>query len=67
MPNQRHSNKKMIGAYVWENDLTTLQKIASDYGVTQASVIKAMIAGLDEMDNEARQALVNAAKKQDHE
>ena len=67
MKNRRPKGKKILSSWMWENDLKTLQKIASDNGVTQASVIKAMIEGLGEMDKEARQALVSAAKKQDHE
>lgn len=63
MANQRHKDKKMAGAYVWENDLKTLQKIASDNGVTQASVIKALIAGLDKMDKKAQQRLAEDARK----
>lgn len=63
MANQRHKEKKMAGAYVWSKDLKTLQKLAKDNGVTQASVIKAMIEGLDKMDKEAQQALVDLAKK----
>ena len=63
MANQRHKDKKMAGAYVWENDLKTLQKIASDNGVTQASVIKALIAGLDKLDKKAQQRLADDARK----
>ena len=65
MANQRHKEKKMAGAYVWEKDLKTLQKIARDNGVTQASVIKALIAGLDDLEKKALNKIIDNAKKQE--
>lgn len=65
MANMRAKGKKMTGAYVWENDLKTLQKIASDNGVTQSDLIRAMIAGLDDMDKKAINKIVESAKKQE--
>ena len=55
----------MAGAYVWEKDLKTLQKIARDNGVTQASVIKALIAGLDDLEKKALNKIIDNAKKQE--
>ena len=65
MPNQRNKDKRMTGAYVWEKDLKTLQKIARDNGVTEASVIRAMIEGLSDLEEKALNKIVDNAKRQE--
>lgn len=64
MANQRKEGKKMAGAYVWENDLDNIKRLAAKNNVSVSDMIKALISDLDDMEEKALKRIVNKAKDQ---
>ena len=64
MANQRKEGKKMAGAYVWENDLDNIKRLAAENNVSVSDMIKELISDLDDMEEKALKRIVNKAKDQ---
>ncbi len=54
----------MAGAYVWENDLDNIKRLAAENNVSVSDMIKALISDLDDMEDKALKRIVNKAKDQ---
>ena len=54
----------MAGAFVWENDLDNIKKLAIENDCTVSDIIKAMIEDLDGMEKKAIKRIIKKAKDQ---
>ena len=52
----------MAGAFVWENDLDNIKRLAKENDCTVSDIIKAMIEDLDGMEKNAMKRIMKKAK-----
>jgi hypothetical protein len=61
---ERPKKKKILSAWMWENDINAIKQLAEDNDVTVTAILKTLLSELGKAEDEAKNKIIELSREQ---